>query len=146
MALLQEGLRSEPWHLLKACVLLNRTRGTQVREVLPVLDLRWPDAGSMAEAAEEDVAEAIRTLGLQRRRAATLVAMARAWLELEEAHGSKPPQDAVATLPGVGAYVLDSYRIFVNPGRLLVPDSGDKRLSTYVRWAAARAAGARSTG
>lgn len=141
-ALVQEELRGEPWQLLVASVLLNRCRGRTVRRLLlgdpelgPALFERWPSARKMLQATHEEVALALRPLGLQNRRADTLMALAEGWVDLEADHGPRVPAELVAELSGVGQYVLDSYRIFVEPGRLIPPVSGDERLAAYVTWA-----------
>src|SRR5690606_25882865 len=62
----------------------------------------------LAKAKPEQLHGALKPLGLWRRRAILLIAMAEAWLE-------KRPQDwqEVDELPGCGKYACDSWRIFI---------------------------------
>jgi A/G-specific adenine glycosylase len=66
----------DPWRVLVAEVLLQRSRGKTVAKVYEELFRRWPDAAALGRAREASVAAVIRPLGLVRR-AATLRAMAR---------------------------------------------------------------------
>jgi A/G-specific adenine glycosylase len=61
----------DPFRVLVAEVLLQRSRGKTVAIVYERLFAWWPDAGSLARARETSIAAVIRPLGLVRR-AATL--------------------------------------------------------------------------
>jgi methyl-CpG-binding domain protein 4 len=121
--LLQEALKQEPWRMLVACILLNRTGRDAVEKVIWNLFEEFPDAASMCEADVGKVETMIRSLGLQRRRANILVAFSCAWVLSEW----KRPED----LPGIGEYGADSFRIFVE-GRSDV-DPKDKELKAYLK-------------
>jgi endonuclease III len=65
----------------------------------------WPDALSMSLASVEDVEGVIRPLGMQKKRAQTLIKMSsqfhtRKWKDVMELHG-------------VGKYASDAYRILI---------------------------------
>src|SRR5687767_5348159 len=66
----------DPFRVLVAEVLLQRSRGKTVATVYERLFARWPDAGALARARESSIASVIRPLGLVRR-AATLREMAK---------------------------------------------------------------------
>jgi len=124
--LIQEELRGNPWRLLVACMMLNQTSIKQVRPIIWDFFVRWPTASAAASADVDEMADFIRTLGLQNRRAALIVKMSAALCSWD---GSGD----VRSLPGVGRYASDSYRMFVSGD--LVEDVADKELRRYVEWA-----------
>ena len=121
--LLQENLLDDPWRMLVACVLLNKTGGETVRRVLPPLFGRWPSAEEMSSARASDIVGYIRECGLQNRKARLLIEMSRAyqgkgWIRVEE-------------LPGIGEYAGDCWRILVEGRTDLTPR--DKALRSYLK-------------
>lgn len=125
LGLIQEELWLEPWRLLVACLMLNQTSIKQVRPIIFPFFERWPTPEAASSADPSEMEDAVRHLGLQRRRTRLLMAMSLAF----------PSWDGVdvTALPGVGKYAADSYEIFVR--RRLVPDPTDKELIKYVGWA-----------
>lgn len=90
--------------MLIACVLLNRTTGTQVIPVFRKIILRWPTPRGLSRA-NTDLEEILRPLGLWRRRSELLRKLGSAY-----ASGKwSTPLD----LPGIGQYAMDSWTIFV---------------------------------
>jgi A/G-specific adenine glycosylase len=90
----------DPFRVLVAEVLLQRSRGKTVAAVYERLFARWPDASSLARARETSIASVIRPLGLVRR-ASTLRQMAKAVVR----RGGVPSTvDELLELPGVGPY------------------------------------------
>ncbi|PGH03992.1 hypothetical protein AJ79_07225 [Helicocarpus griseus UAMH5409] len=136
--LIQERLAHDPFRLLIATIFLNRTRGEVAIPVLYSVFERYPSVSALAEAQEEDVVEMIRCLGFQNARARKCIALAKLWVENPPTKGKryrklhypqkgdgrdiKPgecvddddPRVAweIAHLPGLGAYAIDSWRIF----------------------------------
>ncbi|KAJ0969777.1 hypothetical protein J5N97_022654 [Dioscorea zingiberensis] len=103
--LLQENHYFDPWRVLIICMLLNKTGGKQVRKVLRKLFCICPDAKSMAwDVDEEEIEEAITTLGLQKTRAKKMKRFSQEYLEHDWTH--------VTQLHGVGKYAADAYAIF----------------------------------
>ena len=92
---------TDPFRILVAEVLLQRSRGTTVAKVYVQLFRRWPDAKSLAAARVASIRSVIRPLGLVRR-AETLRDLAGAVLE----RGGVLPRTAegLLELPGVGTY------------------------------------------
>jgi endonuclease III len=94
--LIQEELADEPFALLVAVKLLNKTRGHFANRNHPLSALNtfarlmddYPTPESLADAKVEDVTATIRHLGLQNQRAKTLIAMAQTWVR-------DPPQKGV---------------------------------------------------
>ena len=60
----------DPFRILIAEMLLQRSRGTTVAGVYEELFRRWPTPEALASANEEEIADVIRPLGLTRRSAA----------------------------------------------------------------------------
>jgi A/G-specific adenine glycosylase len=94
----------DPWRVLVAEVLLQRSRGKTVAKVYEDLFLRWPDAGALSRAREASIASVIRPLGLVRR-ATTLRAMAR---EVVQRGGVPSDSEELLSLPGVGRYAANA--------------------------------------
>lgn len=90
----------DPFRVLVAEVLLQRSRGTTVAGVYVELFKRWPDARGLAAADEQEIVEVIRPLGLTGR-ARTLKRMA---AQVVEAGGVPRAVDAMLRLSGVGRY------------------------------------------
>jgi methyl-CpG-binding domain protein 4 len=120
---IQLGLRGDPWKILVACALLNRTQGVQARPVLAEVLERWPTPTQLAKADPQELEGALATLGLQRRRSALLIRMAQVWLSQD--------WQRAADLPHVGKYAEDALRIFAL-GRRDV-DTDDVVLGAYLR-------------
>ena len=103
----RENRRSFPWRetgdpfrILVAEVLLQRSRGKTVARVYERLFARWPDAASLARARVDTIGTVIRPLGLTRR-AGTLKEMA----AVVDGLGEVPSTlDGLLALPGVGPY------------------------------------------
>ncbi|KAL8740235.1 MAG: hypothetical protein Q9184_008516, partial [Pyrenodesmia sp. 2 TL-2023] len=139
--LVQESLAPNPFHLLIAVIFLNKTRGAVAMPVFYNFITRFPTPPSLAAANIEEVVGFFQNLGLQNQRAKKCVALAKSWLQHPPAKGrrwrrtnypshgdgkdiksSDEPiadevEDArvaweVGHLPGIGAYGIDSWRIF----------------------------------
>lgn len=136
--LIQEQLAHDPFRLLLATIFLNRTRGGVAIPILFSLFQRYPSIEAMANADLAAVVAMIHCLGFQNQRAKKCIEMARKWLEAPPANGKRyrklhypkkkdgrdvganeciGDDDAriaweIAHLSGVGAYAIDSWRIF----------------------------------
>jgi A/G-specific adenine glycosylase len=94
----------DPFRILVAEVLLQRSRGRTVALVYDELFRRWPDAESLARARVTSIRSVIHPLGLVRR-AVTLKALASAIVE----RGGVPRSvDDLLDLPGVGPYAANA--------------------------------------
>jgi len=89
-----------PWELTVATVLAAQCTDKRVNTVTPVLFARWPDPAALAEAAQEDVEEVVRSTGFYRNKAKNLIGAAR---RVTEVFGGTMPQtmEELITLPGV---------------------------------------------
>jgi A/G-specific adenine glycosylase len=94
----------DPFRILVAEVLLQRSRGKTVATVYERLFARWPTAEALARARVDSIASVIRPLGLIKR-AATLKALAGAVAQ----RGAVPDSlDELLELPGVGNYAASA--------------------------------------
>jgi endonuclease III len=136
--LVQEQLAHDPFRLLIATIFLNRTRGGVALPVLFKVFDRYPTIEAMAAADESEFVSMIHCLGFQNQRARKCIALAETWL-MNPPHKNKRYRKLhyprkldgrdvgrdecineedlrvaweIAHLPGVGAYSLDSWRIF----------------------------------
>lgn len=90
-----------PFELLVATILSAQTTDKRVNMVTPQLFARYPDAGALAAASQDDVEAIIRSTGFFRSKAKSIIGMANA---LVERHGGEVPprMDDLVVLPGVG--------------------------------------------
>ena len=91
----------DPFQLLVATILSAQTTDERVNLVTPELFARWPTSADLAAADPREVEERIRTIGLFRAKARSLVGMASA---LEERYDGRVPEamEDLVSLPGVG--------------------------------------------
>ncbi|XP_038974643.1 uncharacterized protein LOC120105929 [Phoenix dactylifera] len=120
--LLQERHCFDPWRVLVICILLNVTTGDQVRKVLPGFFLLFPDAKSVNKKLKEQIADKLRSLGLQWKRAQLIIDLSERYLEGDWTH--------VTQLPGIGKYAADAYAIFA-AGKLEQVKPQDHKLVEY---------------
>lgn len=125
LRLFQERYRADPWALLCCTICLNLCSGREFEKVHDDLFILWPDPYHMALANLMDVEALLAPLGLQSRRARSLVRMSTAYAFLWD--GTDPDD-----LPGIGKYGADSYLIFVR-GQLDI-QVNDKELRKYLEW------------
>lgn len=106
--LVQEEYEGDAWKIVVCSILLNRTRGEQVKGVVRHFFVRWPDPESLTRSSVEEISSAIQPLGLFRTRSRYLVDLSNRWLALRH-----PTLEEISRLPGVGEYAIASYAIFV---------------------------------
>ena len=89
------------YQLAVAVMLSAQTTDVSVNKVTPALFERYPDAFAMAKAEQKDVEEMIRSIGLYRNKAASVIAMSRQLVE--EYDGIVPNEmDKLTSLRGIG--------------------------------------------
>lgn len=125
--LFQETLASGPFWMLVACILVNRTKWAVALPVFQKLRRKYPDTYHLCRVPDGTLRAVLRPLGLQDRRSKSIRDLAKSWQQFME----DPDADGLLTLPGLGQYALDSYRIFVLREKDVRP--GDKKLKEYVR-------------
>ncbi|MEM7414673.1 MAG: endonuclease III [Gemmatimonadota bacterium] len=126
----------DPFQLAVATILSAQTTDVRVNMVTPGLFARYPDAGALASAQQEDVEEVVRTTGFYRNKARNIIGFARG---LMAEHDGIVPQTIaeLSALPGVGrktANVVLGNAFDINEG--VVVDTHIKRLSTLLRFTA----------
>jgi len=124
----------DPFQLAVATILSAQTTDVRVNMVTPELFRRYPDAESLANAAQEDVEEIVRTTGFFRNKAKNVIGFARG---LMAEHGGEVPTTMaeLSALPGVGrktANVVLGNAFGINEG--VVVDTHVKRLSTRLHF------------
>ena len=125
--LVEEWLWHQPWRLLVACILLNKTTGKQLlnNQVLQRVVARWPTPVAMVRADVDELQRLIRPLGLHRNRSRSLQRFSVEYLT----QGWEYP----IVLHGIGKYADDAYRIFCL-GEWRSTKPSDKELKKYVQW------------
>ena len=153
--LVQESLAHDPFRLLIAVIFLNKTRGSVALPVFYELMERYPAPADLAVADLDGVVDIIEHLGLQNQRAMKCINLAKAWLERPPEKGKRfrllhyPNKDdgkdvkadevldeddkrvawEIGQLPGVGAYAIDSWRIFCRDELRGLPTGLPKEIS-----------------
>lgn len=125
MKLIQHEYLDNPFGMMVACVLLNKTRGAVAIDAIREVNRRWPGPVELASADQAELEALIQPLGLAKTRTTRLVRMG-----ADAADGK-----VVGTWYGVGRYAVDSWMIFVC-GQIMWPD--DKELRAYLEWCAER--------
>jgi methyl-CpG-binding domain protein 4 len=123
----EEELWKDPWKLLVACMLLNKTTAAQVRRVIWRLFELCPTPEAAAAADTAAIEALIQPLGLFRRRAAAVQRLS-AEYGLSKASWRDPRE-----LYGVGDYAAQAYWIFCR-GRWRDVQPADKDLRRYRDW------------
>ncbi|KAK0465172.1 DNA glycosylase, partial [Desarmillaria tabescens] len=137
-----ELVAHDPWKLIIAVTLLNKTSGKLAIPVFWELVDRWPTPLSLSQASDEELVDLIHPLGTQTIRAKRLIEMSKSYLldPPSPYDRKKYPPTPISHLPGTGRYALDSYRIFCtayeDPSsqewKAIVPS--DKKLVQYIKW------------
>lgn len=93
----------DPFRLLIAEIMLQRTNADQVKNVYIKLFKKYPDLYSISKADEKDIEEILYPLGLKWR-VSSIISVAR---QIQEKYDGKLPQtrSELIKLPGVGDYV-----------------------------------------
>ncbi|KAK8175491.1 DNA glycosylase, partial [Phyllosticta citrichinensis] len=137
--LIQEEVYKEPWRLFVAAMLLNVTNGEKAIPKFWELMEKYPTINDLPHANLDELTLLIKPLGLQARRAETMINLARFLITnpptvgqrfrllnypFKGAHRDIRPGEVlsdddpragayeVSHLPGVGPYAIDSWRIF----------------------------------
>lgn len=124
--LIQERYLDDPWKIMIVCIMLNLTRGCQVKGVIEEFFLKYPTPDACSQANMDELIRIIKPLGLWKRRSGSLIKFSTAWLGQWK---------DVRELPGIGAYAYDAWQIFVE-GAIMDPEQvHDHKLKDYTAWA-----------
>ena len=97
----------DPWQVLVVEILLQQTGAERIAAFVPAFLADFPSLHALAAINERTLAERLTPLGLQNRRAARLVALARVLLARDGRVPDSKPE--LESLPGVGPYVAAAY-------------------------------------
>lgn len=99
----------DPYHVLVAEFMLQRTQPVQVDRVYPAFLKRWPTLQAAAQASEEDLAHVLLPLG----RLGRAQQLARGLRYVQQEWGRVPEDlDNLMQIPGVGAYIARAVLCF----------------------------------
>ncbi|MCO5566935.1 hypothetical protein L7F22_020618 [Adiantum nelumboides] len=124
-ALIQEELYKDPWKVLVACMLLNKTSGKQMRQIIwDLFDLcPTPEAAVVVETSQ--IENVIWHLRLQKKRASMIQKFSDDYLGKDWTN--------VGQLHGIGKYATDAYAIFCE-GRWQEVKPEDHKLVDYWKY------------
>ena len=122
--LLQEIYIYDKWKSLVCCILLNCTTRKQVDQIRGKLFNRYKNPADMANANPDELTALLQPLGLQNRRAMTLIRFSDEYIGRDWKH----PRE----LYGIGQYASDSWDIFYENKLDVKPDDGV--LVKYLEW------------
>lgn len=116
----------DPYVVLLAEVLLQRTRGPNVAERFPAILLELPTPAALAAMSTKDLTHLIAPLGLHKR----APILARLGHEIVERHDGRVPEDhdELLKLSGVGPYAAAAVRCFAFDRRMPIVDVGIARI------------------
>ncbi|THU91750.1 DNA glycosylase [Dendrothele bispora CBS 962.96] len=160
--LIQEKLAHDPFKLLVAVILLNKTTAKVAIPVFWELIQRWPTPWALSKADQNELSDLLYTLGTYTIRSKRLIDLSLAYLKdppnKYDPRPSRPtlpsptkqtspqkkrikyPATPVSHLPGTGPYALDSYRIFCTVHDDPLSDEwktvapSDKELIRFLKW------------
>ena len=97
-------VEADPFRVLVAELMLQRSRGGTVARVYDALFQRWSTPTSLSEAEEAEIAQVIRPIGLTSR-AKTIKRLAASIVELD---GVPRTVEGLMELPGIGRYAASA--------------------------------------
>jgi len=140
--LIQEECVDDPFKLVVATMLLNKTTGRAAIPIFRILMSQWPTPSLMCKVPVATLEHILHPLGLSNVRAKRLIDLSLMYLSnpptpdiLHKSRAKGEPPTPISHLPGVGKYAIDSYRIFCVPGdewKQVRPT--DKPLCRYLKW------------
>ncbi|KAF8527926.1 DNA glycosylase [Hysterangium stoloniferum] len=144
--LIQEEFSGNPWKLLVATLLLNKTTGKRAIPVFRQLMDIWPTPEEMAEAPFPLLKSLVQDLGFGNSRPKWIIDLSTTYVKSPPSptvlHRSRAkdfvasdyPPTIISHLPHVGKYALDSYRIFCCGDEWKSVRPRDKELIKYLKW------------
>jgi endonuclease-3 len=123
----------DPYKVLVATVISQRTREEQTTAVSERVFARYPDAPTLATADESELYALLNGSEFREAKAPRLIAMARI---LTEKHGGQVPDDidALLTLPGVGRKTANCVLIYAFQKDALCVDIHMHRITNRLGW------------
>jgi endonuclease-3 len=129
--------RENPYDVLVATILSQRTRDETTEWVFQDVKARWPDAASLAAADEDELDAVIHSIGFHRAKARGLIATARA---LEDRHAGQVPtsMDDLLELPMVGRKTANCVPVYGFAMPAIPVDTHVHRISNRLGWVETR--------
>jgi len=129
--------RENPYDVLVATILSQRTRDETTERVFQAVKARWPDAASLATADEDELDVVIHSIGFHRAKARGLIAAARA---LVERHGGRVPRsmELLLELPMVGRKTANCVLVYGFAEPAIPVDTHVHRISNRLGWVETR--------
>jgi len=131
--MVQDIYRNDPWKMMVACIMLNRTTGRKVKEVMRGFFKRFWNPSKVWTSDEEKIAEPLASLGLQNRKAKMIRDFSGEWIGLTQSQKKKIMQgeaDLLKDMTGIGDYALESFHVFYR--RLIGYCAKDKEVADYI--------------
>jgi len=124
----------DPYKVLVATVISQRTREEQTAAVSARVFARYPDVPALASADEPELYDLLQGSEYREEKAPRLVALARI---LRDEHGGKVPDmvEALLTLPGVGRKTANCVLIYAFNKAALCVDIHMHRITNRLGWA-----------
>jgi len=129
--------RENPYDVLVATILSQRTRDETTEWVFRDVKARWPDASSLAAADEDELDAVIHSIGFHRAKARGLIAATQA---LEDRHGGEVPRsmDDLLELPMVGRKTANCVLVYGFAEPAIPVDTHVHRISNRLGWVETR--------
>jgi endonuclease-3 len=123
----------DPYKVLVATVISQRTREEQTTAVSARVFARYPDVSALASADEPELYGLLQGSEYREEKAPRLVALARI---LRDEHGAAVPDsvDALLTLPGVGRKTANCVLIYAFNKAALCVDTHMHRITNRLGW------------
>ena len=123
----------DPYKVLVATVISQRTREEQTTAVSTRVFARYPDAAALADATEPDLYDLLDGSEYREDKAPRLLALARI---LVDKHGGQVPNDlgALLALPGVGRKTANCVLIYAFAKDALCVDIHCHRITNRLGW------------
>ncbi len=129
--------RENPYDVLIATILSQRTRDETTERVFQAVRARWPDAPALASADEDELDSVIHSIGFHRAKARGLIAAARA---LVERHDGEVPRsmELLLDLPMVGRKTANCVLVYGFSEPAIPVDTHVHRISNRLGWVETR--------
>jgi methyl-CpG-binding domain protein 4 len=120
--MVQQQVKSK-WQHMVGVICLNQTYRKQVKEVLPKLFKKYPNASAFIRGRQKTQEKLLKPLGMWSVRVKRLRQMSKDFLNWDGEEASD--------LYGIGKYGSDSYKIFYK--NIIPDDVKDKELKKYIQ-------------
>lgn len=127
--MVQDIYRNDKWRMLVACMMLNQSRGQEVKKAMRTFFAGFPDPQTVRRAGAlktHNMETILKPTGLAKRKVEMIRKFSEFWLE----QGVPESAFDVANYPGCGDYAVESYRLFIDRDDTFAPK--DKEVKRYL--------------